>query len=587
MKLRVCVAVCAVSFAACSSFTSPFSPEINADEIKKHIEFLASDSLKGRDTGTPEEALAAQYIIDRFKEAGLEALGTEGRYLQAFEVVKGYKEGEAGSSIQTDKKNFSSSTDSMLAWAGSSSGEVTATLALAGYGIQAKDLNYNDITSSLKGKIALIMRYGPDGDSNPHTDFGFHWDLDKKVAQLIAADVVGVIISDGPSYVKSARTMEYKRGKARTSIPVVQVAEEIGSHLVKEYFDLDFETYQEEINQRKKPNTLLSNKVITLSSSVTENKVIAKNVIGFLKGTQDSADAIVFGAHYDHLGMGGSGSLSGSKTPQIHNGADDNASGTAGLLELADYFAANRTNHDLIFMAFSGEEMGLLGSDYYVNNPTYPLENMRAMINMDMIGRLNNRNLLIFGTGSANAWDTLITQSNSDQLEIKTVPDGTGASDHTSFYNKKVSVLHYFTDTHSDYHRPSDDTEFINATGEKLVLDHLVRVAQGIDTLSKEEFYFTEAPVTQKRSVTMSGTTLGVLPDYGYRGEGMRITGTSEGRPGERAGLKEGDVLIQLGSKKLKDIYDYMEALNQFKKGEKSSVVVLRDGKELKLDVQF
>lgn len=587
MKLRVCVAVCSISLAACSSYTSPFSPEINADEIKKHIEFLASDSLKGRDTGTPEEALAAQYIIERFKEAGLEALGTEGRYLQAFEVVKGYKEGEAGSSIQTNSKKFSSSTDSMLAWAGSASGEVTATLALAGYGIQAEDLNYNDITKSLNGKIALIMRYGPDGDSNPHTAFGLLWDLDKKVAHLIAAGVTGVIITNGPSYVKSARTMEYKLGKARTSIPVVQVSEEIGAHLVKEYFDMDFATYQEEINKKKKPNTLLSNKQITLSASVTENKVIAKNVIGFLKGKQDSAGAIVLGAHYDHLGMGGSGSLSGSKNPQIHNGADDNASGTAGLLELADYFATNRTNHDLIFIAFSGEEMGLLGSDFFVKHPTYPLENMRAMINMDMIGRLNNRNLLIFGTGSANAWDTLITQSNTDQLEIKTVPDGTGASDHTSFYNKKIPVLHYFTDTHSDYHRPSDDTEFINAMGEKLVLDHLVRVVQGLDTLSKEAFYFTEAPVTQKRSVTMSGTTLGVLPDYGYRGEGMRITGTSEGRPGERAGLKGGDILIQLGSKKLKDIYDYMEALNQFKKGDKSFVVVLRDGKELKLDVQF
>jgi hypothetical protein len=320
---------------------------------------------------------------------------------------------------------------------------------------------------------------------------------------------------------------------------------------------------------------------------VTENTVLAKNVIGFLKGSKEAAGAIVLGAHYDHLGLGGSGSLASSKAPQIHNGADDNASGTAGVLELAHFFASNRTKHDLIFMAFSGEEMGLLGSDYYVNNPTYPLENVRSMINMDMIGRLNNRNLLIFGTGSANAWDTLITRSNVDQLEIKTVPDGTGASDHTSFYNKKVSVLHYFTDTHSDYHRPSDDTEFINAMGEKLILDHIVRVVQGIDTLSKTEFFFTEAPVTQKRSVTMSGTTLGVLPDYGYRGNGMRITGTSEGRPGERAGLKEGDILLQLGSKKLKDIYDYMEALNQFKKGEKSKVVIQRDGKEMTLDVQF
>ncbi|TNE69436.1 M28 family peptidase [bacterium] len=572
---------------ACSSYTSNFSPDITSEDIKAHISYLASDSLKGRDTGSLGEALASHYIIERFKEAQLEPLGTEGRFIQEFDVVKGYEEGPTGSSILTEHESFSSDTDSILAWAGAATASAKGKLVIAGYGINAPDLKYNDINPKIKGNVVLIMRFGPEGDSNPHTAFGFHWSLDKKVKNLIEAGAIGVIISEAPLYTTEGLNMDYKRGKARTSIPVVQVSAEIGAKLAKDYAGVDLEAYQKDINKNKKSVFKASSKEIEIKTDVQERTVIAKNIAGIIKGKKEGLGAIVVGAHYDHLGMGGSNSLSGSKTPQIHNGADDNASGTAGVLELADYFSEHRMDHDLIFLTFSGEEMGLLGSDFFVNNPTYPLENMRAMINMDMIGRLNNRNLLIFGTGSANAWDSLITKANTDQLEIKQVPDGTGASDHTSFYNKNVSVLHYFTDTHSDYHRPSDDTEFINTMGEKMVLDHVARVIEDLDTKTTEEFYFTEAPVTQKRSVTMSGTTLGVLPDYGYRGEGMRITGTSEGRPGEKAGLKNGDVIVQLGSKKLKDIYDYMDALNQFKKGDTSTVHILRDGKAMELSVQF
>lgn len=568
---------------SCSQKTSNFSSDITAKDIKSHISFLASDSLKGRDTGSADESVAAAYIIDQFKEANLKPLGNNGLFIQEFDVIRGYKEGEKGSSIEFGNQTFSSLSDSVLAYGGSASASVSADLVVIGYGINAPKLKYIEQVPQLKNTIVLLMRFGPDGEQNPHSAFGEFGNLDKKIAALVELGVKGIIITDGPLYEKTKRTLAYRQGKARVSVPVIQVSSDIAAKLIP----VSFVDYQTKLNSKKKPNLIFTKKSISISADVKENTVIAKNVIGILKGTDKNAGAIVIGGHYDHLGMGGSNSLSASKVPTIHNGADDNASGTAGVLELASYYSTHKTKHDMIFMAFSGEELGLLGSDYYVNNPTYPLDSMRAMINMDMIGRLNNKSLLIFGTGSAPVWDTLITSSNTDSLVIKQIPDGTGASDHTSFYNKNISVLHYFTDTHSDYHRPSDDTEYINFVGEKQVLDHITRVVAKLDTISAKTFYFTEAPVTQQRSVTLGSVTLGVIPDYGFRGEGMRITGVSEDRPGAHAGLLAGDILVKIGDKKLKDIYDYMDALNLYKKGDKSTITVKRGESEVTLSVQF
>ncbi|MEX0719787.1 MAG: M28 family peptidase [Balneolaceae bacterium] len=316
-------------------------------------------------------------------------------------------------------------------------------------------------------------------------------------------------------------------------------------------------------------------------------KRLSKNVVALLSGTGESEEFIIIGAHYDHLGVGEFGSLYSGEKARIHNGADDNASGTAGLLELAEYFSANRPQTDILFIAFSGEEMGLLGSQYFVENPTKDLDQTRAMINMDMIGRMKNNKLMIFGTGTWGNWESLIIESNSDSLDLDLVPDGTGASDHTSFYFKNIPVLHYFTDTHADYHRPSDDFEYINAEGQELILKHLSRLIHSLDSLPKESLAFIEAPGKQRQSMTMDGPTLGVLPDYGYDGKGMKITGVSKGRAAQQAGLKGGDIIIYIAGNPLEDIYAYMSALNTLEKGQKTTITILRDGKEMTLDLQL
>ncbi len=335
-------------------------------------------------------------------------------------------------------------------------------------------------------------------------------------------------------------------------------------------------------------NTALLNNPHASEDDTTGEKRLSKNVAGILQGTGTSDEVIIIGAHYDHLGYGEFGSLYRGEVKRIHNGADDNASGTTGLLELAQYLSENRPATDILFIAFSGEEMGLLGSAHYANNPTIDLDNALAMINMDMIGRMNqDKKLIIFGNGTAEKWKEINTIANTDSLDLDLVEDGTGASDHTSFYYKDIPVLHYFTDTHSDYHRPSDDTEYINNEGIALTLNHLVRVIGQLDELDKEDMEFIAAPGEQQQSMRLEGPTLGVLPDYGYDGDGMKITGTNDGGAAANAGLEGGDIIIGLGGKDLADIYGYMEALNGLKKGQLTTVTVLRDGERLTLDLQL
>ena len=323
------------------------------------------------------------------------------------------------------------------------------------------------------------------------------------------------------------------------------------------------------------------------STDTSGEKRLSKNVVGLVRGTIESDEVIIIGAHYDHLGYGEFGSLYRGDTPRIHNGADDNASGTAGLIELAQYFGKFRPVTDLLFVAFSGEEMGLLGSAHFVEEPPVNLDNTLAMINMDMIGRMEDHKLIIFGTGTTSDWEEILLVANTDSLKIQLVKDGTGASDHTSFYYKNIPVLHYFTDTHSDYHRPSDDVEYINNEGIAKITEHIVRVIEYLDGIDKEQMAFIEAPGKQRQSMRLEGPTLGVLPDYGYDGTGMKITGINPNQAADNAGLQSGDIIIGLGDARLDDIYDYMGALNTLEKGETTTITILRNGEEITLELQL
>ena len=306
-----------------------------------------------------------------------------------------------------------------------------------------------------------------------------------------------------------------------------------------------------------------------------------RNVLGYLD--HGAPYTIILGAHYDHLGYGTFGSLYVGD-PAIHNGADDNASGVAMILEMAQRLATEK-KFNYLFIAFTGEENGLWGSNYYCDHATIDLTKVTAMLNFDMVGRLNENKMAINGTGTSPVWVDLINASNTANLTITMSESGIGPSDHTSFYLTDIPTIHYFTGAHEDYHKPSDDVQLINNDGMEIVADMVSNLIERMN--ANEKLAFTKTKDPDPSSTPSMEVTLGVLPDYLYDGAGMRIDGVRDGKPAAVAGMMKGDVIMKLGGKDIKDIYVYMEALSAFHKGDKTTLVALRDGKEVEFTIQF
>lgn len=313
----------------------------------------------------------------------------------------------------------------------------------------------------------------------------------------------------------------------------------------------------------------------------------AANIVGYLDN--GAPTTVVIGAHYDHLGNGNQGSsLEPNSAGKIHNGADDNASGVAGLLELARYFKSNKVteSNNFLFICFSGEELGLYGSEYFVEHPTIELSKINYMINLDMVGRLDpKKGLFVSGTGTSPGWEALLKSLSSAEVPIATDSSGTGPSDHTKFYLKKIPVLHFFTGSHSDYHKPSDDVEKINYEGEVAVLNIIIKVIETMDNQPRLAYLTTKSKSTGgARSFKV---TLGLMPSYSSEVVGLKVDAVTEGKPAQKAGILAGDVIVQIGDLTIKDIDNYMEALGKFEKGMTVPVRVMRAEKEVTLNVTF
>jgi len=309
-----------------------------------------------------------------------------------------------------------------------------------------------------------------------------------------------------------------------------------------------------------------------------------KNVIGYIDN--QAVTTIIIGAHYDHLGMGEFSSRQPGE-PAIHNGADDNASGVAGMIRLAQYLKnSEATNNNYLFIGFSGEELGLHGSKHFVENPSIDLTDVNYMLNMDMIGKLNTEKVLVInGAGTSPVWKEVLPKIEVDGIQIETNDSGVGPSDHTSFYLKDLPVLHFFTGAHDDYHKPSDDSEDVNFEGIQSVTNFIIALIEKLDDTEKLEFTATKDESNQRASSFK--VTLGVMPDYAFSGEGMRIDKVLDDRPAAKANIQDGDVVIQLGDVQVKDIYDYMNGLSKFKSGERTIVVVKRGEKVIEKEVEF
>jgi hypothetical protein len=583
--------VCALAATIHAQTTTP---AIRESDLRAHVQYLASDELEGRHAGTEGNRKAAAYIADHFRRYGLEPLGDNGSYFQKFTFVSAVRMGP-GNALTT--KRFAT-PDIFLApdrdfrpLGFSTDGKVTGPVVFAGYGITATEKSYDDYAGiDVTGAVVLVLRHGPDG-TDPHSDFARFTSLRNKARTARDHGAAGIIIVPGPADEPDDELIKlaYDQSFASSGIMAVSMTRGAADRILAPLAQ-SVRSLQDSINQTRTPRSFrLDGVEMTLQSDVQEVIDTTANVVGLLRGGRPE-EAVVIGAHFDHLGYGGVGS--GSLEPDahaIHNGADDNASGSAGLLELVEYMSADRARRgrSIVFVAFSAEEVGTLGSQHYVNAPPVPLSSTIAMLNMDMIGRVKDNTLQVHGLGTAAIWPDMVRAANTsgdgaEPFTLKEVEDGVGPSDHAQFYGKDVPVLFFFTGTHEDYHKPSDDADKLTYGDEERVVKMVGRIAAAVAEKP-------ERPVFQKTKSAgpmASGdgrgfrVTLGVIPDYAWSGEGMRVDGIRSEGPAEKAGMKAGDVVVGLAGKKVMNIYDYMGVLGELKSGDEV-VVRVRRGEEV------
>ncbi|MGH7774589.1 MAG: M28 family peptidase [Candidatus Binatia bacterium] len=575
----------------------PSPPHSTQDEVSRHVRYLASDELMGRGVDTPGIELARDYIAQEFKKYGLVPGGENGTFFQGLEVVTGVRIKES-SNLFIGKGKPLVLNEEWVALGLSDSGMIEGELAFVGYGITAKDYGYDDYAGvDVKGKIVLVLRYEPPpkNEKSPFQKaprFSSHATLRAKVTNARNHGATGMILVDlSPSREGEKELIPIRRSMGRSDggLIAVQAKRQIVEKWLQEE-GASLSQLKQKIDSQEKPASI-SVPGLRVSLNVALEKITKKtdNVIGILPGSdpQSKDENIVIGAHYDHIGLGYFGTRDATTEGQIHNGADDNASGTAVILDLAQRLSSlpNRLPRTIVFVAFTGEELGLYGSRHYVTHPSFPIQSTKAMINLDMVGRLRENQLTVFGTGTAKEFDNWMTEAGKKLgIEIKPSARGVGRSDHTSFYNKNIPVLHFFTGTHNDYHRPTDDWEKLNIEGMSRVSDLVLGTVERIAS-AKEPLTFVRLPSTPARSEAREGygAFLGTIPDFGEVEQGVRLAGIQGGSPAEVAGLQEGDIIIQLAEIKVQNLEDLTFALRSKKPGERVEIVVLRQGKPLTL----
>jgi aminopeptidase YwaD len=521
--------------------------------LQQHIQFLADDKLEGRRTGTPGEEAAATYISNQFKTIGLIAKGSKD-YLQVFDINEG-KQINSTTHLTIDGKNLFLNKDFFpLIISANATIEALPSPALQEPGTPW----FFDLKELMDSN-----------SNNPHFDLTESVIKSTKAAAKKGATAIflyhSTMKSDGWKF-------DGKEKLETVSIPVVYITNDA----VKKYLSDESATLD-----------------IKLKVDIGEKKRSGVNVVGYIDN--GAPTTIVLGAHFDHLGHGeDNNSREVERKGQIHNGADDNASGTAALIELARLLKASKLkNNNYLFIAFSGEELGLYGSKYFTEHPTIELDKVNYMINMDMIGRLNDSShtVTVGGYGTSPYWGEIYNLTGkkklyANDLAFRFDSSGTGPSDHTSFYIKNIPVLFYFTGLHQDYHKPSDDFDKINYTGEMNVVKHIMSVIETQDK-QKAKLAFTKTRETQTTTSARFSVTLGVMPDYTFSGAGLRVDGVSDGKAAQKAGIKAGDVILSLGDYKITSMESYMQTLGKFKKGDKTTVTYARGGETLSSAVEF
>lgn len=654
--------------------------DVRVERLREHIVYLASADLEGRRTGTDGAIGAARYIADEFYDYGLDCPQPDNwkchhtsnnhlGYMQNFPYVSGVELGKGNAMTFTPRTNGTAvktpaaaldlrvGEDWMpLAWSANARVE-SSPVTYVGYGITAAELKHDDYAGvDVKNRIALAFAGSPDGD-NPHGVFARFADLRFKAAAARDHGARALVII--------AREEDFKDDKLRrlrvdeslasgdAGIPVVVISRQAARRALEAAATptVRFEELEKAIaappsssppgaqpsgaegaaqtaatTQRGNFSAPLKNIAFAVNTEIVRREAPAANVVGILEGSDPKLkhEVIVIGAHYDHLGRGGQGSLA-SREGEIHHGADDNASGVAGLLELARTFAQDRkfVRRTLVFIAFSGEEEGLLGSSYYVRNPALPLAQTVAMINLDMIGRMKENKLMVGGVGTSTEWkewiakannfldmkvtatgepassqtaarssvpivtaangQTIVRANSGERFALTMTEDGFGPSDHASFYAKQTPVLFFWTGTHEDYHKPTDTADRINYEGEQKIVSFVASIVRSVDASETRPTYtLAKSDAGAAGRSTGFRIYLGTIPNYAETSDGLKLDAVREDSPAAKAGLKANDVIVRLAGRDVRNVYDYTYALGEMKAGVEYEVEVTRAGARLK-----
>ena len=574
-------------------FSCQGSSQVTIKELQEHIKYLSSDSLKGRLTGSPGDSLAAEYIKSKFLSYGLIPLTGDG--FQRFKVTKRVVAGKANA-LSINGINYVVGKD-FTPPAFSSNAELKSVVVFTGYGfnISSDSLKWNDYNGlDVKGKWVLILRGDPETDNSKSKFIPFSADRDKA---LLAKDMgaAGVLMVSGVGLDPQDNFDPLSTEGYSVDIPVLKIKREVADVILSSSKNT-IAVLEKKLNDTRKPFSFLTKSMVDGKSEIVRELANTRNVVMLLPGEDPKFkdEYIILGAHFDHLGMGGPGSGSRAlDTIGIHHGADDNASGVAMMLELAEKFAKTKGSHkrSILCIAFTGEEEGLLGSKHFTDDPVINLSKVNAMINLDMVGRLNEtNNLQISGVGTAAGLKNLVyAKTDTSVIKLTLSNEGYGPSDHSSFYGKNIPVLFYFTGAHMDYHTPTDTWEKINYKG-------MVEISDLIFSMSKElassdiRLQFKEAgPKAQAVQYGRGkGVTLGIMPDFaGVVKNGLRADFVTPGKPAALGGMQKGDIITFINGKPVNNIQDYMFRMGQLKHGQTISVEVLRNDKKVVLVIQL
>jgi hypothetical protein len=614
-----------LALAAPSPAQKPFEDPV-LERMRQDIFFLAGPDCEGRGIDTKGIEKAAERVADTFKAAGLKPAMKDGSYFQPFNVTMSAKLGKPTAFTLlgpggAKKEQELNKTYSPMGF--SPSGTAKADLVFAGYGVSAPNLKYDDYAGlDVKGKFVVVMRriprYNEKGEKRFDTaveasDDSTHAAFATKIEVAQRHKAAGlIIVNDSTAAAKTdpiATYQQHASGTTPATFPVIFLKRAALDEVLAAAKQKSLTEIEEAINKNLKPESFaITGWRADAEVTVERKDVRAKNIVGVLEGAGPLKDeTVVIGAHYDHVGYGTFGSAGGPTAKgKIHYGADDNASGTTGLMELARRFGAikSRAGRRIVFVAFSAEEIGLVGSQFYCKEPLFPLDKTVAMINMDMIGRTKpvpadwlglfgkKDRLVVYGTGTSEGFADLVLEANKKtDFKLSTITAGTGPSDHDSFYRKKVPVLFLYTGTHGEYHKPADKPELIDVPGMKKTADFAEFLLTRMSTQeSPPKYVAVKDPwtdPTDPRPARPTGPRLGILPSYTFEGAGVLLEGVTPGGVAEKAGLKDGDIILEVAGKATPNVGAYMTAMGAQKLGATIDIVVERKGKKMTLKAEL